>query len=137
MSSSSINNSTSGNHYEAGTLFTVNNDSMPVRLYKIPFDALMHIKDEEIYQHHLMTENFIELQKTEGEHTQHLFLLHFFKSPKYVQYYPSETRVEVNWSQSIPYCVAYFLYDKSIWATNMYSSLDSFNKDFAPVIDNA
>lgn len=106
---------------------------MPVRLYKIPFDALAHIKEEEIYQHHLMTDNFLDLNKSTECH---LFLLHFFKSPKYVQYYPSEHRVEVNWKQSIPYCVAYFLYDRSIWATNMYSSIESFNKDFAPVIDS-
>ena len=121
--------------FSPGSLFQKSNKdanrTFNLRLYRIPFNALKLTTDKEdgeTYQHHLVTNDFIDLVGDE-----YLFLLHFFISPNYVQYYPNEEIVQAI-NNKFP-CVAYFLYEKSIWSTNIYSSIEDFKNDFTVVVE--
>ena len=119
--------------FESGALVQaiISDQTNPLRLYKIPYEALLVLKNEdsseETYQHHLVTDKFLNLSGQEF-----LYLVHFFVSPDYVQFYPNESKRKNHPSLNLTHypCIAYFMFDNSIWSSNVYKSIDDFLLDF-------
>jgi hypothetical protein len=137
------NNNNKRSPFESGALIQAvvnttdssssSSNNLPIRLYKIPYEAVLVLHDnphpdEETYQHHIVTDKFLHLTGQE-----YLYLVHFFVSPDYVQFYPNENKRK-NSSLHYP-CVAYFMYDNSIWSSNVYKSVEDFLNDFKIVAE--
>jgi len=144
MSSSLPSSVDSKLKYKPGAIVQARKDSTP-RIYKMPFEALNILHDgfnnrngEEVYQHHLVTDKFLNLTGDEF-----LFIVHFFNSPSHIHYYPtSEELIKEHPStqqhlhaadhQTV---VAYFMYDNAIWATEIYKTVDGFLLDYKIIVE--
>lgn len=93
------------------------------RIFKIPMSTLEAALNEDCLTYHIISEQPIHLNGSEL-----LYLVHYLDQPKYFKFHPTPYKMET--SKQVPLFIPIFLYQKQLWISSQFDSLEHFKSTF-------